>query len=566
MKKRSFLILAAAGLLMLAGCNKKPGQTSESGSASGTQSNTSSEGSSQGSSQGGGGEDAGISATEGKITFYFTLGSTSVEVPSYCDIYLTGGFYGQSTWPTAIADVVTMSKLAGSDNIYVGLLDEAQYVATADKANEFQLTMGYNASSGAPATGVNWNYKSSECKAAGGDAGLDNLSFEVVEGVANLGTHTWEEMPPDPAASAIHNLTIEAKFSAAVPEYVDLYLVGDHLAWTFDASTKLTPNADRTSFTQTIDTILGNTYGVKLMAQYAGEATDWNHAVLSDGDNNYSMMVKKTWGDNHTLDLAAQAYENYYLDTETFVIDWAVFMPELGDEVSVGVKLTSAVALDGEWEVRGSWDASWGVPVALTANEGKTEFTADLGQYAGGATIKFKAKLVGTWKVTVGDAEGADITINVGEEAMTVVIALDADLAAEVNGKVALYGTDGESMSDYTAHAAISGNGSAPAFVPADHTWGVIGIANDWDNDIPMVANAGNTEWSADIVYDASTTLYGFHIRADGEWNIEYGNLYLAENPGTEATGNIVLADGNYNVKLSFTAELTPVITITALA
>ena len=545
MKKRSFLALLAASAMMLAGCVSKT-TSSSSASPSG--------GSSGGSSNP---PVVDIQPTEGKTTFYFTMSAPS-ELPSYTSVFLTGGFI---QWHEKVGEAIEMQKQEGS-NVYVGLVDELEAASTADKYYEFQLTLGYNATSGAPSTGVNWSYKSAECKAAGGDAGLDNLSFEIVNGLVNLGSHSWEEVPPDPAESAIHNLKIEAKFSAAVPEYVDLYLVGDHAKWSFDEATLMVPNAARTSFVQTLDTILGNTYGVKLMAQYHGEAADWNHTVLADGSSNYNMMVKKTWGDNYTLDLAAQAYDAMVIDTETFTIDWDEFMPELGSKVDVNVKLTAAAALNGTWEARGSWVADWSDPKALSANEGKTEFTVNLGEYAAGQKIQFKIKVTESWKVAIGNETGGNIEVNVGDEDMLVIVALDAALTTEVNEKVAGIA---ELAEDYTAHAAISGNGSAPAFVPADHTYGIIGIGDDWEHDIQMTPNGDNTAWTADIEYTADTT-YGFHIRLDGAWDVEYGNLYLVENPGTDAKGNIQLAVGNYRVTLTFSAELVPQIAIAPLA
>ena len=547
MKKRSFLIFLAAGALMLAGCGKKPSSSSSGGQSSGGQSS--------------GGEQVDVLPTEGKTTFYFTLGADSVAIPSYASIFLTGGFID---WAEPVGQCIEMQLKEGTTNVYVGMVDEIEAASTAEKYYDFQLTMGYNATSGAPSTGVNWGYKSVECAAAGGESGMDNLHFEFAS-VVNLGTHNWTEAPADPAASSIHNLKIEAKFAAAVPEYVDLYLVGDHMAnWNFEEATKLTPNEGRTVFTQVLETVIGNTYGVKLMAQYAGQATDWNHCVLDNGEGgNYNLLIKKTWGDNYTLDLAAQAYDNLIIDSETFNKNWDEFMPALGEEVDVSVKLSAAAALEGSWEARGSWVADWSEGKALSANEGKTEFTVDLGSFAAGNTIQFKLKLADTWKVAIGDADGENIQINVAEEDMLVVVALDETLTAEVNTKVAEFATSGDAMADYTAHAAISGNGSAPAFVPADHTYGIVGIADDWDNDIPMVANDAKTEWTASIEY-TETTSWGFQIRLDGKWDVQYGNLYLKTNPGTEAKGNITLAVGSYTVTLTFTAELVPVIDVVA--
>lgn len=548
MKKRSFFVLLAAAGLMLAGCTKgavTPSNTDSSGGGSSSGSDVP--------------PAVDIQPTEGKTTFYFTMGEGSVELASYTSVFLTGGFLG---WKEAVGQAVEMQKLAGSDNVYVGLVDELEVGSTADKYYEFQLTLGYNATSGAPSTGVNWSYKSAECKAAGGDAGLDNLSFEVVNGLVNLGVHTWDELPPDPAASAIHNFKIEVKFAAAVPAYVDLYLVGDHAAWSFDDTTKLVPNDARTVFTQSIDTILGNTYGVKLMAQYAGQATDWNHCLLDDGTTshgNYGMMVKKTWGDNYTLDLAAQACDAFVIPNETFEVEWATFMPELGEEVDVAVKLTAAAALSGTWEARGSWAASWDDPKALTANATNTEFTVDLGSYPAGNKIQFKLKLVSSWSVAIGDSTGANIEINVGDADMNVVVALDAALVAEVNAAIESLAA-GTLAADYTAHAAVSGNGDAPAWTP-ESAYSIIGAfgGHNWDYDVDMAPLEGHPNtWSVSLELAVNDE---FKIRTNHDWgtNPNYGFDKVQTVPTdcfADDGGNIkCLVADEYLIQISFTAE-----------
>ena len=556
MKKRSFLIFLAASALMLAGCAGKSAKPSDDPTPGGDDITP---------------VDVDITPTEGKLTFYFQLGADTPAIPSYTSIFLTGGFIN---WKEKVGEAIEMQKMAGSENIYVGLIDlTALQPETADQYDEFQLTLGYNATSGAPSTGVNWGYKSVECKAAGGESGMDNLHFTVADGLANLGTHNWDAIPADPAASAIHNFKVNAKFSAAVPEYVDLYLVGDHISnWTFVEATKLTPNEGRTEFVQTIDTIIGNTYGVKLMAQYNGQTTDWNHPVLQGAAGaNYNMMVKKTWGDNYTLDLAAQAYDSLIIDHETFVIDWATWMPELGDEVNVDLKLTATSALSGSWEACGSWD--WDTPKAATANEGNTEFTVDLGDVASGSTINFKFRLVDSaWHIAIG-AEAGDhnITVNVGDADMHVVVALDATKTAEVNEKVAAF--DETFTEWYTCYADISGNGTAAAWDATAHTYGVIGSfsASNWETDVAMERVGETLEWKATITVLESQQ---FKVRVDGAWDISWGYAQVSsDSPAYSVLGNAggdarFSAEGSYLISIVFAtaATETPVITVSAAA
>ena len=76
-------------------------------------------------------------------------------------------------------------------------------------------------------------------------------------------------------------------------------------------------------------------------------------------------------------------------------------------------------------------------------------------------------------------------------------------------------------------------------WVPADHTYGVIGSFNEWGADVAMTKGEGNT-WTAEVELTAGAEL---KVRADGAWDNSWGNG--ADNVKVEA-------DGTYVVTITF--------------
>lgn len=267
MKKSLLLVASAALVLGLAACN------------------SSSESNLPGPQPGG---DVELPTEEGKVTFYFTMGEGSVEIPEYVGIYLTGGFTG---WAEDAENACTMTRL-GETNTYYGT-----YAVAEDLADfGYQLTLGYKPESGAPSTGVNWSYKSDECKAASGESGMDNDTLEIVDGKANIGTHTFSTAP-GPVVTA-SNFDVSITLAEAVPEWVNLYMPGN-LRNNWAKSPELdvmTPSADRKTWTIHVDEVTVGTYNIKVIAEYADCTTfGWKTTILDDGaGGNYTLMVLRS--------------------------------------------------------------------------------------------------------------------------------------------------------------------------------------------------------------------------------------------------------------------------------
>ena len=144
-----------------------------------------------------------------------------------------------------------------------------------------------------------------------------------------------------------------------------------------------------------------------------------------------------------------------------------------------------------------------------------------------------------------------------GAGTYTVVLAAYKEIStAEVPGYgVALIKTaDGvaateDVQEDYSAPATEP---EAPAWVAADHTYGIIGSFNSWNGDIAMTETDG--VWSAEVTLDADSQI---KVRADGAWDVSWGAESVVEPEAMKGTGNILVADaGTYTVSISnFTAD-----------
>lgn len=288
--KKSFLVLAAASLLGLAACGNTTPVTPDTPT---------------------------LPTEAGKVTFWFEMGAdeAAVEIPEYCDIFLTGAFNG---WKTAADEVVTMKQLAEDSKIYYGQY-EVDYTTLEDKG--FQLTVGYAADSGSGSTGVNWSYKSIECQTASGESGTENMNFVLSDDglTAKLGdtTHHWEEVPGP--VVVVRDVTLSLTVSEAVPEYVTLFAPGDYRNnWACNTDDAMTPSADRKTWTIHVDEANLGTYSMKVIAEYANStAWSWSTVVLDDGaGGNFSLNILRANGGS-TINLNERAN-----DGEAFVIDY----------------------------------------------------------------------------------------------------------------------------------------------------------------------------------------------------------------------------------------------------
>lgn len=124
---------------------------------------------------------------------------------------------------------------------------------------------------------------------------------------------------------------------------------------------------------------------------------------------------------------------------------------------------------------------------------------------------------------------------------------------------------DESKTSDYGAYTEVT------EFVPADHTFGLVGTITSWgtDPDIAMVANEDNTAWSASYTFAADDS---WKIRYDSAWNIpDWGFGAIVSQPEgafVDDGGNIkCVTAGEYTITLAnFATDGSAEITIEAAA
>ncbi len=91
-------------------------------------------------------------------------------------------------------------------------------------------------------------------------------------------------------------------------------------------------------------------------------------------------------------------------------------------------------------------------------------------------------------------------------------------------------------------------------YVPAEHTYGIIGGFNDWGGDVAMEA-AGDNAWAGEVELTAGTE---FKVRADADWTYSWGD------PNTESGNCACEADGTYVVTITFDADGNGTVTVAA--
>ena len=428
--KKSFLVLAAAALLGLAACGG--GNTSGGGGGGTTP----------------GGDTPTIDVPEGKVAFYFEMGETTPTFSSWTAVYLTGTF---NSWATAPDAVVRLQKL-GDTKIWYGYYDttaeqlKAAYDSwdqTGDHPYAYQLTLGYTADSGAPGAGVDWTFKSNLCAPyaygtnpefvieEGGKINLKALALNEdgtqVEDGTLTNVHSWEKQPNEPVK--VTNVTLAYELAEAVPTWVDLYIPGINGAW--DATNKMTPDADRKVFTFVIAETVPGVVEFKIVAEYAGvTALTWGHEILKGESGNAAVQILQADTDG-IIKLKDELNEG-----AAFEVDFSDFVdPALQTkvELTLGVEFPSVLdtTVNPDWYVIGDfngWSASddYKMTVAEDNLSMSVTFEAVTGK------IQFGICNNGSWDTCL-KVNDANIEVTVGEEDMEVVYVVATDDMEKVN-------------------------------------------------------------------------------------------------------------------------------------
>lgn len=235
-----------------------------------------------------------VPTEDGKVTFYFTLGDTSVEQPSIASYYLTGGSFD---WKTGL-DALTFTNLEGTKTYYA--ITDVIPDPAKDKGLDYQLKVGYNATSGAPESelGLTWSddeLKSDVCN-IGGESN-PQFTYEAGAKTVNLGVHNFLKAIPLPQTA---DTTLVVTFKEPLPEGAEARIYGGFNGWKADddAACKFTLNAERTKGELKLNGVLLNTYTYKVVVygpgQYKGTEDQWKGTTYvenADADGNGVLII-----------------------------------------------------------------------------------------------------------------------------------------------------------------------------------------------------------------------------------------------------------------------------------
>lgn len=361
---------------------------------------------------------------EGKMFFYFQLGTTPAvdgtaaltSFSSWVSPFVTGGFNA-----FAEADAPEMKAIEGHEGYY-GVSIEWTFdptTATADdKPYDYQLTLGYNSTSGAPKLGIDWTYKSNEISASYGpvdnpnwQAGLSESGLSI-----SLGTHSWSTEPPKPII--IEDYTREFFITdgtkdadgnynpATVPGYVTLRIAGSMNAWdsALDSTANvLTPVEGKAGYyTYNFgDVVKQSTIEYKVVATSSVSSDFWaNTADLS--------AVTTTEGGNATF-VAIGADDITESGPLTMIFSTWPADPADVAPIDVTIKVTLTDYVEGDVTVNGSFNA-WTDGIAMTAVDGEDKtYTATLVDVNAPGKVEFQFRVTnGTDIKYVGATAGED--------------------------------------------------------------------------------------------------------------------------------------------------------------
>lgn len=447
--KKSLLVSSLATLLALTlvGCNNSGSSSSKGGSSSSASSSAAPSSSSQAPV-------ADVPVVDGKTTFWFTLGDDSAvkTLSSYNSFFMVGSF---NSWGTDTAAEFT--NLAGTKVYYSQVEDTAIYTADSvfdtTKAG-FQLTVGWNSTSGAPAAklGADYTYKSDYCALY--TDGTSHPCFDAPEdGKVELygatkvtktrtSTNSDELYEADPA-SIVHYQTFAKEKAAPVqiddyklqftlndkdakdvskPTWVkNIYATGGFDSWAakIDADHVLTPT-DKGVYTINFGTVYAD-----VTIEFMIVCTTVNAA----GEESTSFWANKLQDKNLTWTPGTADDGIGQPDPYTFAA-WPAD-PDAGVDVTINLTVTDfpyAPADDTSVYtgigVKGDFDG-WGTTNAMTLTDGVWSFTYKLVPAKENTEFGFIEYVTApSDKTTLWKAgtDGANLKVTVAKAALTVAV------------------------------------------------------------------------------------------------------------------------------------------------
>lgn len=340
------------------------------------------------------------------VTYVFKLADGNAAIPTYVSPYLTGTTVTDPGFATGTA-ALELKPLGETGWYYVESELAPNPEAEGDNAwNEYQLVLGYNATSGLGDAdcGLKWNdsLKSNECLEY---AYPTNPAFEYTAGqkVVNLGTHTFATIPSAPNKVST---TLVVKFDNALPEAATVIIMGGINGWGNDsfnedgslkdgeeAKLVMVPNTERTEYSIAVADIVTAEYEFKIVVHGKGwdkkDGTRWGGVEYAGADGANGKVEITLIDDGETIELfdgVAQAYSESTDVNTKLVAKFASALPE-GATVAIfgsmngwgNSSFENGMLKDGE-----------AAKIILTPNDDRTEYSIEMTL----ETIEYNFKLV----------------------------------------------------------------------------------------------------------------------------------------------------------------------------
>ncbi len=295
---------------------------------------------------------AGLPVEEGKVTFYLTLKDITLEARN--SIWLCGPMNYTEDSSDFGATAVEMIRLGETDVYYVQIdaaKVDAGLTATANPG-EYQLVLGWNASSGASADkqGVNWSFKFDQTT-----SGLDNPKYSETyksgDQTYYFGDVTFSCGQP-PAPVKLDKVTFSVSFADPIPEGWIVCMPGSHKGWdnTIEGD-KMTPNADRTVWTLTVENIYEGEYEYQILAEKAdAEGLTWANHLEGAPSGNEKVTIGGL-DNNGTVPLHVDAAFPADLFAAKDVVENVTLKVTLSAPLAEGEALYLPGTLTGSWTV-----------------------------------------------------------------------------------------------------------------------------------------------------------------------------------------------------------------------
>ena len=222
--------------------------------------------------------------------------------------------------------------------------------------------------------------------------------FKAVSGITSYGDIRYGVSIESVVEPTYVDVTVQATFTADVPEYVDIFAPGSYNSWIdSDTSAKMTRVNART-FTLALNDIVVGDYKYKLVAEYAGATSiSWAHQI--DGSNQDVTFEESddgktvALGDARTYDFATNMPQEEIADGAAVQLTFENAVPTTVDIIFVGSLTswgTSAARLAaGKMTPNGTRKVfTWAIPEHTNVGDYEYKIVA-MSKYGNAATVSY---------------------------------------------------------------------------------------------------------------------------------------------------------------------------------